>query len=168
MDCFIIAPFISKQRRHSTVKPATSPSVICLITGMSHAKQKLMSRKLLPCTSKQRRLFSVEAHQITISPNGQESTDTFECDSSNTILDGALDAGITSIPHSCLEGTCLTCVANLQSGSVTQLVPKSVFLAQYSTDGDPADQWDEITCSSGEILTCLAYPNSDCTLVVDP
>jgi ring-1,2-phenylacetyl-CoA epoxidase subunit PaaE len=53
--------------------------------------------------------------KITAMIGGQESV--FDCDSSNTILEAALDEGVPA-PFSCMAGACHVCMATVDSGEV--------------------------------------------------
>jgi len=64
------------------------------------------------------------------------------------ILDIAEDAGIR-LPSGCKQGECSACVAKLVSGEVDQSEQK--FLRPKELE-------------AGYIVTCVAYPLSDCTL----
>lgn len=64
------------------------------------------------------------------------------------ILDMAQTAGIR-LPSGCHQGDCSACVAKLVSGQVDQSEQK--FLSRSEIE-------------QGYIVTCVAYPISDCTL----
>ncbi|WP_332878794.1 2Fe-2S iron-sulfur cluster-binding protein [Massilia sp. S19_KUP03_FR1] len=83
--------------------------------------------------------------QITFSPSGL----TCAGDGARSVLHSAEAGGIT-LPSSCRNGTCRTCLCRMQSGSVRYLVDWPGLSLDEKRDGD--------------ILTCVAVPLSDLVL----
>ena len=82
-------------------------------------------------------------------PEGE--TETFECDEDTFILDALEEAGIDH-PSSCRAGACSSCAMKIVEGTVNQ--EEQSFLDE--------DQMEE-----GYVLTCVALPTSNVTLLTE-
>jgi ferredoxin len=87
-------------------------------------------------------------YKVKLVNESKNLNETIDCPSDKYILEAAENNNI-DLPYSCRAGSCSTCLGKVLSGSVDQ--SDQTFL-------------DEEQLSSNLVLTCVAYPTSNCEI----
>ena len=92
------------------------------------------------------------SYNITLKDPQGEVLGSFECADDEYILEAAEEAGYCDINYSCRAGACSACACKVESGSV---------------NNEDQSYLDEDQLADNYILSCVAYPTSDCVIITE-
>ena len=88
-------------------------------------------------------------YKVKLLNKAQNIDVTIDCPEDKFILEAAEDNNV-ELPYSCRAGSCSTCLGKVTEGTIDQ--PDQTFL-------------DEEQIGNGFLLTCVAYPTSNSTIL---